>query len=119
MKLRELIEKAVKENGSMQNVADKLNVRFVTIHRWKTEQSFPTIENAHQLAILADLDPAQVITDILIQTEKRQEVKSTLERIKSILSAAAGVIPALMLYVQYCILCKIEPVRYDRIQSWN
>jgi len=110
MNITKIVELAINgtTNKTMQAVADELNVRFQTVHRWKTAASFPTVEHAHKLAILAGLDPAQVIADILIQAEKRPEVKSTLERIKSLLAAAAAVIPALLVTVQQCILCKIE-----------
>jgi len=112
MNIKTIIELAIQgtDKQTMQAVADVLNVRFQTVHRWKTEASFPTVEHAYSLAILAGLDPAEVITDVLIQAEKQPEVKSTLERIKSILAAATGVIPALLVTVQQCILCKIEGV---------
>jgi transcriptional regulator with XRE-family HTH domain len=109
MNITKIVELAIAgtTNKTMQAVADELNVRFQTVHRWKTAASFPTVEHAHKLAILAGLDPVQVIADVLIQSEKRPEVKTTLERIKSLLSKAAIAIPALLISVHQCILCKI------------
>lgn len=119
--INDLMNQALSNSGisSDRQLAINLGISSAALCRWRTGTFYPKIEHAHRLAVLAGIDPAQVIADILIQSEKRPEVKTTLERFKRALAAAAGVIPVLLIMINQCILCKIEPVRYDRIQSWN
>lgn len=106
MNIHQIID-AAKNNSNVKTDADLANLLGVSPgvpYTWKHGVT-PKLPQAHKLAEIAGLDPAQVITDLLIEGEKVPEVKSTLERIKSALLAAAAVIPALVLSVHYCILC--------------
>lgn len=107
--INDLIDLAKKKSNfsSDLELTKALGISHGVPYQWRNG-ALPKIEHAHQLAILAGLDPADVITDILIKSEKAPEVRSTLERIKKILAAAAGVIPALLVTIHQCILCKIE-----------
>lgn len=100
--LKETIKKAkyINNLNSNQAVGDKLGVSGVTVGRWAKLDSIPEDEHAHDLAVLAGDDPADLMVYCLEMRAQRPELKRTFQRIKSALLAA-------MVVSVHCILCKI------------
>jgi len=93
MKIVNLLDLA-KSNNQIESdnaLAKRLHVSQAALWKWRKGDFLPKIEHAHDLAILAGLDPAEVIADILVMSEKSPEVRKTLERLKSGLATAAAV----------------------------
>lgn len=116
MNISDLIDQAKARSGipSDLHFAKHLNVSQGAIWQWKNGKSLPTVENAHRLAEIAGVDPAEVVLEILMKNAEGDSLKATLSRFKRALAAAAGVLPALLVSVYECILCKIDSDSFNK-----
>lgn len=107
--LKEAVAKAKKLQGltSELELGNLIGVSGVTVMRWRHETSIPKPEHAQKLAELAGIDQAEFVAEMLMRSTKDEGLRRTLERFKRALAAAAGVLPALLVSIQHCILCKI------------
>lgn len=105
--ISKLIELAKENSGIPTDLhfAKALNVSQGAVWQWRKGRSLPTVENAHLLAEMAGLDPAEIVLDILMRNAERAPLKATLTRFKSVV--IAGLVMA-----GQCILCKIETIYY-------
>lgn len=93
--------------SSDQALADIIGVSGVTVMRWRKGLAFPSDEHLTYMLEISDLDRALYFAEIKSEEGQNHLIKATYQKLHKALAATATLIPALILSVHYCILCKI------------
>jgi transcriptional regulator with XRE-family HTH domain len=110
MNIQSVLDKAL-ENNNLQadsHIAKMLGISQNSVWKWRNKVSVPSPEHAQALAELAGVDPAEFVAEMLMESAQTEGLRQTLARFKKALAAAAGVLPALLVTLDNCILCKIR-----------
>ncbi len=110
MKIQNLLDQAklVANIPSDNQLAKKLGVTQGAVWKWRKGRDLPKPEYANQLAVLAGLDPADVVADVLIMSAKDEALRKTFARFKSAVAAALPfliTLPQVLAQGINCILC--------------
>lgn len=118
-KLMELAKKHSNIPSDLQ-LTKELGVSHGVCHHWKHGRSLPKPEQLAKLAVLAGLDPAPLVAELLEKTAKDEEVRSVYARFKKAVAALIplGIIVPLQIVenVRNCILCKIAEIQEHRLK---
>jgi len=110
MKIQELLDQAKEQSEipSDNQLAQKLCVSQAAVWKWRKGRDLPKPQYANKLAILAGLDPALIVAEVLMEGAKDKDLLETFARFKRSVAAAFPVLlvlPQMVDTVVCCILC--------------
>lgn len=98
MEINEIIQRAKKHGNIESNyaLAKKLDVRDARVNAWTKGTEHPSNEAATKLALMADLDPMEVIAEIELRTAKSEKKREFWKEFLESRSVAVSVIIGLI-----------------------